>query len=135
MTTPERLKRRQMIEGTVLVVMGIFMTVQSIYFSFEDKQQRQCFEEKINSLSSTSRTRGDLAERETAATKSVLDIYAKAAVIVQDDPTKPLPKKAQDRLNTELVEALLNYQDEIEKVQAERKENPVPPYPVGACDQ
>jgi len=134
MTTPERLKRRQLIEGAVLILLAVFTVLQGIYFNLEDRSQRACFEEKFTELSKVSKLRSELAERETAATSNVLRVYAKAAGLVKDDPTQELKPKDEARLQRELVAALLSYQDEITAIENSREKNPVPPYPIGVCE-
>jgi hypothetical protein len=124
-----------MVEGTILILLGIFTVLQALYFSVEDRDQRECFESKFNELSRVVQIRGGLAERETSATSGVLDVYAEAAGLVKDDPTKPLKPEDQEQLQRDLVKALLRYQDEINAVQKVRDENQIPPYPVGICSE
>lgn len=135
MTTPEKFRRRQLVEGLVLILLAVFTVVQSVAFSFEDSDQRECFEEKFSELSYALEARAKLAERESTATRDVLLVYAEAAGILRDDPTKELTPQQQKDLQVELVKTLLRYQDEIVEVAREREQNPVPPYPVGVCEE
>lgn len=147
MTSPERLRRRQRIEGVFLICLGAFIAAQSIYFNQKDSDQQDCLETNFVNLSVALNVRADLAQDETAVRKRVdkaeseiWDTYARAAGLLRDDPTAELPPAKQEQLQIDLVDALLNYQavseqaeDAIVKIQLDRTRNPVPPYPVGTC--
>lgn len=144
MTTPEKLRKRQLREGVVLIMLAIAVTLQAIYFNVQDTQQREdvrrsqqkqqaCLVEKFRDLSKALDVRANLTERESNASRRIWLIYSQAAGLVKDDPTKPLKPADQHRLQRDLVKALLNYQSEIEDIQKTRRENPVPPYPIGTC--
>ena len=137
MTTPERLRRRQLIEGGILILLGVFIAVQSLYFSLEDRDQRKCFEENFSKLSYALEARSRLTERETNQNKKLWLIYAKAAGIVKASgkpAEEALTEKQKKELNNALVKQLLSYQSEIRKIEQDRRENPLPPYPVGVCE-
>lgn len=135
MTTPERLRRRQRIEGAVLVLLAIFTVLQSIYFNIEDRDQRECFERKFTASSMVSGLRADLASRETAATQNVLSVYADAVGARGGDVGKPLPPARLRELQVRMFEALMEFEQETDQIQRERRDNPIPPYPVGTCDK
>lgn len=135
MTTPERLRRRQRIEAACLIVLGIGMVVQTAYFNHQQDAQRACFESKFSEFTRTAKLRSGLAEDESAVTRGVLQVYAKAAGIVKDDPTKPLPPADREQLQRDAVKALLEYDTVTREVDQQRQDNPVPPYPEGRCDQ
>jgi hypothetical protein len=135
MTTPERLRRRQLIESAMLIVVGILMIIQSYYFHHEDREQRECLSDNFVALSEALDIRSELVSRETAATKRIWLTYAEAAGVVKDDPTQELPPKEKARLQRKLVAALLDYERVIEDIERERRENPLPPYPVGVCTE
>jgi hypothetical protein len=135
MTTPERLRRRQLVEGGLLIVIGILMLGQTFYFNAVDREQRRCVTENFQELSVALDARAALVDRETSQNQALWSIYAEAAGLVNsdDDPSYELGPKEQHRLQEKLVEQLLVYEDAIEEIKAERKENPLPPYPVGEC--
>ena len=134
MTTPERLRRRQRIEGSALIIIALLMLGQSWYFNAEDRDQRACIQQNFVELSRALDARADLTQRETSQNKALWLIYAEAAGLVKDDPTAELKPKDQARLQRELVAQLLEYKREITEIEQERRENPLPPYPVGVCD-
>lgn len=133
MTTPENFRRRQLVEGAMLIVVGIAMILQGWYFANEDRAQRVCVEDKFRELSVALESRADLTERETAQNKALWMIYARAAGLVQDKEEIKLTPKQQEKFNRELVNQLLEYKRVITSIERERQENPVPPYPVGVC--
>lgn len=132
MTTPERLKRRQMIEGSLLVVIGIALLVQALYFQAKAADQRECLTTNFQELSVALDARGDLTQKETAQNKALWLIYARAAGLLKD-PKGELTQKQQQRFQVELVDQLAEYQRVIKKIEEERKEHPLPPYPLGVC--
>ena len=148
MTTPERLKRRQIREGLVLILLAIFTVVQAVYFNLEDRQQSECVRDNFSEFARVTGFRADigmqdseLQRRETAVSKKIWLTFAEAAGVIKDDPSKPLPPDEQARLNGELVKNLLEYKETIseieeerEQLQRERRRNPVPPFPVGECN-
>lgn len=135
MTTPDRLRRRQRILGVVVLVLAIFTVTQATYLTVQDRAQNKCFQDRFTELSHVSAIRADLAEKETRATAGVLGVYARAAGIVKDKPGYKLSPAQQERLNGQLVKKLLEYGKKTAEVQQERREHPIPPYPVGTCDE
>ena len=136
MTTPERLRRRQVIEGGLLILLGVAMLVQSLYFSLEDRAQRRCIAENFSELSGALDARSSLAERETTQNQALWGIYAEAAGIINKSgkpPEEALTEKQQADLNSRLIKQLLEYQTEMEDIKQDRKRNPLPPYPPGTC--
>lgn len=116
MTTPERLRRRQLIEGTALLVLGVFTVLISIYFRAEDAQQRECLAEQFSELTIVLERRGDLIDRSSQATTGVVLAVARA--------------KNSDQVR----DALDSFIAEQARLQQARRESPVPPFPKGACD-
>ena len=116
MTTPERLRRRQRIEGVLLVVIGLLMLLQSVLFNAQDQRQRECLEDNFTALSNALEVRSELVSRETEAAKRVNLAELTAST------------------DQEVVEELELYKTEIEEIQRIREENPVPPYPSGECN-
>lgn len=134
MTTPERLRARQIQTGVVLILLGIFTVLQAIVFNLEDRQQRTCLEDNFIALNNALEVRADLAARETKLQHNVWSVYARAAGLLKDDPNEKLSPRDRKQLQREWVAALLEYDEGIQEIQRERRENPVPPYPVGSCE-
>lgn len=121
------------IEGALLIVLGVGLVVQSSYFQGQNEQQRRCLGDNFRELTVTLTDRAQLAAQESEANKRVWLVWADAAGIVRDDPTQPLPPKEQARLQRDLVAALLDFKRVVDSVEVQRRENPVPPYPAGSC--
>lgn len=137
MTTPERLKRRQLIEGAALIAIGVLMILQSWYFNAVDRDQRKCLADNFQDLSVALDVRADITDRETSQNKALWGLYAEAAGIIKESG-KPvgeaLTERQKAQLNERLVDQLLEYQREMDDIERDRRRNPLPPYPVGACE-
>ena len=116
MTTPERFRRRQRIEGAVLIILGLLMLGQALYFNAADSRQRACVNDNFHELSLVLQRRADLVDRETEAARRVN--LAELAVDTE----------------AEFLYELRRYKREIDQIQQARSRNPLPPYPVGECD-
>lgn len=73
------------------------------------------------------------SEAESNASKRLWLIYAEAAGLVKDDPTKPPPPEEEERLQRELVDALLDYKRIVEQAEKDRAEAPIPEPPREVC--
>lgn len=120
MTTPEKLRRRQRREGIALMVLGVAMTVTTIYQTHERNQQKDDFQECITSvvakLTDTLDARSNLSQGDAKATRDFL----------LSVPTLDTKEKFQ--------RALQEYIDAQAKLAKIRKENPIPPFPDGTCE-
>jgi uncharacterized membrane protein len=116
MTTPEDFRRRQRIEGTILLILGLWVA----YWTYDNSQRDQeiiaCLETKVNELSVAAGARADIVERETSANKKVL---------------LSVPQVKTEKAFSKLLH---DYKVTIENIQEDRRENPMPPYPKGTCD-
>lgn len=129
MTTPERLRRRQLIEGIIVLLLAIFTTLQALYFSQQDREQRDCLSETVKEITEVQRVRANLNERESEASKLIL---LNAAALL--NPKQPFTTKEQEEAQGKLADAFTNYQKEVAAVKKLREENPTPTYPEGRCD-
>ena len=137
MTTPERLKRRQLIEGACLILVGVLMVVQGFYFHHVDRGQSACVQRNFTALSRALDARSGTAERESEQNRALWGVYAEAAGIIQESgkpADEALSKADQARLNKELVSKLVEYQRVMKGLERERREHPLPPYPPGTCE-
>jgi hypothetical protein len=116
MTTPEAFRRRQLVEGTILLVLGLWVAFWSFHSSEADKDIIECLETKVQSLSDVSGTRSKLVERESETTQQLL------------------LNINQVKTQQEFDQRLQAYNEGIEQIQQEREESPIPPYPKGSCD-
>jgi len=130
MTTPEKLRRRQLKIGLVLILLAIFTVAQGIYFNVRQADQQKCLRENFVALSHALHVRATLSTRESLANRSVLTAFSRAAAHASSTQTPQ--EQAKDR--KELIDVLVNYQTEVSRIQEIRKNNPVPPYPAGTCE-
>lgn len=116
MTAPDELRRNQLIQGWLLVALGVFVALTTFYYAQRDASTRDCLELKVDQLSTAAGARADASEQETAATKKLL---------LNVDSANS--QKEFDKL-------LAQYKKAIEEVEQARIEHPLPPYPEGTCD-
>lgn len=122
--------RRLVTQGIVLLLLIVGVTV---YFNVRFDRQQACFEHRLEDSSEVGVSRSDLVEKESAQNKALWLIYAEAAGLIED-PTHPeLDQADQDRLNTKLVNQLLEYKREITQIEKKRDKLPVRPYEAGTC--
>lgn len=134
MTSNERLRRRQYRLGIFVLILAIFSTAQAVYFTIQDQKQTDCVERNFSEFNRVSQLRSELVERESEAEKGWQLVFAESAEQLKDNPTGEIDPKEADRLQTELVHKLLVYKEEIDKIDQLRKDNPVPDYSTGLCD-
>lgn len=116
MTTPERLRRRQRIEGFVLIILTLAMVVQSIYFNSRDNKQNDCIATSFANLTHSSQIRAKLVERDSKLKTSVI-------------------KKAFDSKSQEEFSRVKTYfETEQAKIDEERRLHPVPPFTPSKCE-
>lgn len=134
MTTPERLRRRQTTQGIVLILLAVASALQALIFALSDRDQQRCFQERFTELSAAAEIRGELAEKETRLTRRVLRTYARAARLLEDDPSRSLTPAEQADLQTRMVQVLIAYDVGTLEIQRDRRDNPIPPFPLGTCE-
>lgn len=115
MTTPENFRRRQRIEAVLLIIVGIGMIVQAIYFNHEDQKQKQCLADQFQRLTTSYSARARLAEKDSQATNAVIMAVATA------------------KNRSDYVDALQTFVGEQARISQARKDHPVPPFPAGKC--
>lgn len=115
MTTPERLRRRQLIEGSILIILGIVMILQAWYFHHNDIIQKACLAKQITAVTRSYTARADITERDSNAKTTVIRDVAMAKT--QEDVRRAL-------------DTFLKDQTQIDR---DRANHPVPPFPPGTC--
>lgn len=116
MTTPENFRRRQRVEGTALIVLGLWIAFWTYHSSERDEDIVQCLENKVTALGATSSARGGLVELETEATRKVIQ------------------GSNEVKSQREFDQLIKDFNASIRSIQQIRKATPVPPYPAGSCD-
>lgn len=120
MTTPEKLRRRQRRESAGLLILGLVMTVTTIYDSNQRDKQKDEFQECITSvvteLTDSLTARSNLTEPDARSVRELI---------------RDLLKSKTEADSRKAISAYNATQVEIAKV---RKSNPIPPFPDGTCD-
>lgn len=117
MTTPERLRRRQRMEGAILVIVAVLMVAQAFYFNLQDKAQRDCLQRNLRDFSTALRVRADLSEDDSQAKTNVIMAVARASGDAG---------KTQTALDAFIIDQA--------SIDQKRRETPVPPIPSGECE-
>lgn len=115
MTTPERLRRRQRIEGAVLIILAICMLIQAWYFHSRDVGQRNCVANQFHQLASVQRARAELVDQDSKSTDRVITSVAQA------------------KSKSDVQVALSMFLATQKKITAERETHKIPPFPPGSC--
>lgn len=123
MTTPERLRRRQRIEGAGLLLLGIFIAAQSWYFDNRDEDNDRrlesvvsCMADNFTKFSVSINARGNLSQRDSDAVAELLSTVAAA------------------KTSEQVADALQKYDTKRRAIAKDRRENPLPKFPTGRCD-
>jgi hypothetical protein len=116
MTTPERFRRRQRIEGTALVILGVFTILMSLYFRAQDIEQRQCLADQFHEFSEVQTKRSAFVDKDSRSTSQVILTVARA------------------KKSTEVRASLDRYIRQQARLNLQREQNPLPPFPEGACE-
>lgn len=119
MTTPERLRRRQIRNDWYIVALAVALIAGWLYFQGQASAQKHCLLDYIASNSKTSAVRSDQVERESKATRRFL--------LNATDPEKVKTREEFQRERSVYARAL-------RAIDAARDANPVQPFQKGECD-
>lgn len=143
MTTPERLRRRQRIEGTFLVIIGLLLIVSTLWFRYQDHQQRTCLATNFGNLRSALEVRGDLANRDSRANRletAAARIEARSlnkflvAAFAATDQSGVLEAYGDYRVSVMKAAEIRERVDRRrEQIRKEREGTPIPAFPEGTC--
>lgn len=143
MTTPERFRRRQRIEGTFLVIIGLLLIVSTLWFRHQDEEQRACIGENFIDLSASLTRRGELAERDAQLnrresraqfreSKANRIFYRDAFASTSDAGV--FEAYGDYRVRIAAIDATrVKIKAERQAINKEREENPLPEFPRGTC--
>lgn len=145
MTTPHRLRRRQRIEGTILVLLGIFTVGYVLYDSHEAKLRDLCMAQSFSDLGQSLTIRSDLtvkADKLRIRAEHLQDQAIQNNTRVVEDVSA-----AQD--SNDVAAAFVRYKrvdehidnmserldKQVARVTAKRIKTEIPPFPTGTCGQ
>lgn len=128
MTTPERFRRRQRIEGTFLVIIGLLLVVSTLWFRHQDEQQRACLSRNFSELSEALTSRASFAEAESRAIRA------------ESRANRRFYRDAfSAKTEADVFDAYGDYRVRIERIdqrrdrlKQEREANPIPEFPRGS---
>lgn len=146
MTTPERFRRRQLVEGLVLILLAIFTAVQAVAFNVEDRDQQKCLEQSFSDLNQALASRSQLATESNQLKDQNAQLTAdQFDWLLNLFVTSASNQNATEQERAELRERFLRETKEFQEQRAELKKriaevtkqqanHPLPPYPAGKCD-
>lgn len=130
MTTEERLRRRQLTQGRILIAMGLVLVVSTLFQGYQRDRDRDEFEAAQIRQSDEFRT--CIAEQFIALTDALnardatTDINSEAVGNVFDSAlgaTSSAP----------VVKALRDWREAQDRIERIKRETPYPDYPQGRC--
>lgn len=116
MTTAEKFRRRQRIEGVALVLLGVFSVILGVYFQAQQTAQRDCIESKFSEFTSTLKVRSHLTSQQLNQFKNLIDGALASTTPEEFESVKKQYARTSAR---------------IERIKAR---HPIQAYPNGACD-
>lgn len=144
MTTPERFRRRQRIEGAFLIFIGLTIIISTAYFRSADTAQRACLADNFGALSTTLNARGELARKDTKVnlieadatrleSRANNDFYKEAFAATSDAGV--FDAYGGYRVTLAEVNRMRAKVDRRRAhIAAEREAHPIPGFPAGTCD-
>lgn len=131
MTTPEKLRRRQRVEGAFLVFLALFTLGYGVWDSKQNERQDQCMADQFRQASEAQAVRAELAEEQTAL-----------GLKVDDNQDRLVRELAASQSREESLLALTKFQrtnarlNEDEAALLEKRKNtPIPEFPEGTCQK
>lgn len=108
--------KKQIRQGTFLVALGLTTAALGVYVRAADTQQRDCLADSFAALTDSLEARVEIGDRDSQVKTRVIYRVARATS------------------DAEVAAALSDFLVEQARVDRERDENPVPPFPSGVCD-
>lgn len=115
MTTPERLRRRQIRNDWFIAILAVALFLGWVYFQRQDAQQDDCVNEYFAAQADTTKVRSQLVVDESQATRNFLTNATKA------------------RSKEEFGEQRAAYLRALRTIDRKREANPVREFPKGLC--
>lgn len=119
MTTPERLRRRQIRNDWFIAIVAACLVLAFLYFQGQADAQKKCLTNYISTNSETSKLRSGLVERESKTTRRFL--------LDATDPERTTTRE-------EFLKVRATYKRSLAAIDRARDENPVQSLPKGVCD-
>lgn len=127
MTTPERLRRRQIIEARALIALAIFTILLGVYFQRQDQAQRRDFAEQAQA-------QRDCLTRQVQELTASLTARGRLTQVDSDSTTRVILSVAKSETGEQVRAALDRFVKAQRSIDIQRRQHPVSPFPTGACD-
>lgn len=145
MTTPERFRRRQRIEGAILIVLALFTVSYGVWDSGEARGRDKCMVRSFQQSSDVLDARSELGELTTELSLEV-DALQSKQIALQKRVIQEVAV-ARQRSSEDIDRVFANYDEAVNKISGEaarlralrkdvlatRKGMALPAYPDGKC--
>jgi hypothetical protein len=130
MTTPEKFRRRQRIEGTVVIALAIASIAYGVVDSREEQARDACMVQSFEQANDVQNLRASLAEQTSEVQEAIDNNQNRVIQTVSSANNRKEVARAFAEFNAE-VERL---DDERAELLRERKNTDIPPFPTGKCE-
>jgi hypothetical protein len=130
MTTPEKFRRRQRIEGTVVIALAIASIAYGVVDSREEQARDACMVKSFEQANDVQNLRASLAEQTSEVQEAIDNNQNRVIQTVSSANNRKEVARAFAEFNAE-VERL---DDERAELLRERKNTDIPPFPTGKCE-
>lgn len=144
MTTPERLKHRQVMLGWFVLVLAVGTALVSSYLTHDAQDQRSCLRESFSSLTDALDVRAELTAQQNSIRLKQSDVLSRQVraqsnliLSVSTAGTRTDVQTAFDvyaHENERLAAAQDHLADELATLTKQQDDVDVPPFPEGKCD-
>jgi hypothetical protein len=130
MTTPEKFRRRQRIEGTIVIALAIASIAYGVVDSREEQARDACMVKSFEQANDVQNLRASLAEQTSEVQEAIDNNQNRVIQTVSSANNRKEVARAFAEFNAE-VERL---DDERAELLRERKNTDIPPFPTGKCE-
>jgi hypothetical protein len=130
MTTPEKFRRRQRIEGTIVIALAIASIAYGVVDSREEQARDACMVQSFEQANDVQNLRASLAEQTSEVQEAIDNNQNRVIQTVSSANNRKEVARAFAEFNAE-VERL---DDERAELLRERKNTDIPPFPTGKCE-
>lgn len=128
MTTPERLRRRQLIESALVCIVIVLTCLTTWYTLEQNKKTQNCLEQTVHALTDAIQTRSGLTVQSQQSTNDLLT--GVTALALGPPATTEQERAEQQRAYQELF---AHFQADQQHIAEQRSHTPIPSYPSGKC--
>lgn len=112
----EKCRKWQFTEGIILLVIGVGLIFQSVYFQNLNDRQEECLATQFSEFNNSLAARAELSAEDSKITENVILRVAEAGS--PEETTAALEQYVMDNI----------------ELKQDRADNPIPPFPSGLCE-